>query len=226
MRLKLQLRLPLSLVGIITASLIAVTGGFSPVNGQSSSPIRVTYNRGSVVLTNVSSKPIAAIEGTFSYEVVSGVVATPSWRHKFPGALFPGRRYFQPGEARTLPPVAPLHDFSQTITYNNVTITGVVFADGAVWGTTGESLRRTTLGEAGATSLMLGEVLRIFSNLSPERIEQLLNDAGPVIEGQQRGRWLHRVLQKELLDESGHLRPDALDRLRQMIAHLENMIDN
>jgi hypothetical protein len=206
---------------------MAVMGDFSPASAQSGDPIRVIYSGENVRLKNISTRPIAAYEGTFSYEVTPGRVATPTWRVILPGAWFGSGKHLQPGQQEPFfPSSIPLPDNSRrAIKYDNVTVTGVLFADGTVWGLTGGSLRRETLSRAGATLSGLHDVWRIVKNVSPERLEQLLQGPGPIIEGQERGRWLHRLLQREMLDETWHMRPDALDRMKQMITNLENLID-
>lgn len=219
-------RFSLYLIGLVTISTALLPGEFSLVAAQSGNPIRVAYDQGNFVIKNVGSKPIAAFNGVGSYQSAKGNVYNPTLSQILPGALFRWGQYLKPGEEWTVPPVpAAPNDASRTIEFFNVTITGVVFADGTVWGVTGDSLRRSVLAKAGAAYSELSVVLKAIRSESLEDIEELLKGPGPIIQGQDQGGWLHGVLKRHLLDQTGHIYPDAIARLTQMIEHLGNMID-
>lgn len=184
---------------------------------------QTTSGEGSLVLKNVSGKPIAAISGTFSYDTTRGPVSYP-WHESFlgsiAGSLTGPRRYFAPGEESSVP-LVPLNitTGNDRIKDATVSVTGVLYADGTVWGEKGEAVRKRFLDQAAASRYDLDyKILAAYNRLTPQEFEQEIK-SGPIRIGQV---WLNQLLQKGLLDEKGRLRPDALDRLRKMIANLEN----
>lgn len=225
MRQTRKMRLSWFLVGSITAGWVLMLGHFFPVRTQSAGPLQATVRQGTVVVRHVGSKPVVAFNGVFTYRGPKGHVATPTFTHSFLGAWFQGAGSFHPGQELTFPPISAPDDSGVTYQYMDAAVTGVLFADGTTWGTTGDSLRRSTLARAGTVCAKLSEILKVIKDNSLEEIEQLLRGPGPIMQGQEQGEWLHRVLQKELLNQNGRIYPDALNRLRQMIAHLEEMID-
>jgi hypothetical protein len=225
MRLNYDWRIRLSVVGIIMAGLLLLPDYGWLVEAQTNNPTQVSYRQGAVVVKNVGTKPIAVIGGTFSYDGGNGRMLTPTWTYQFPGALFSGRRYFQPNEELTFPPTPTPNDSSQTIGYSQVSVTGVVFADGTTWGGTGDSLRRSLLAQAGATYAELNDILKVLRNESLETIKEVLRGPSPIIKGRDPSGYLHEVLRTELLDRGRHVYPDAIERLERMMAHLGDLID-
>ena len=120
----------------IVWSLFVVFGSLSTAAGAAaaSSPVLAIPSRESLILKNVGSKPIIAVEGTFTYTSRGGTVANPRWGQSFAGAFFPNRKLFNPSEEITLPPIVPPHDAAEKIEYGNVSVRGVLFADGSSWG--------------------------------------------------------------------------------------------
>lgn len=217
------LRFPFSLMGLVCLSLLV--GNMGSAWAQSIDPVRATVDQGTVLVKNVSSKPIAAFDGIFTYRDPRGVVGTPTFTLSFLGAWFKGQRIFRPGQEVTFPPISPPDDSSVRFEYLDVTVTGVLFADGTTWGASGESLRRRVLARLGALCTKLIEVLKVIQDDPPEEIERMLQGPGPLIQGQEQGHLVQRILRGELLDSEGRIHPDAVDRLRRVIGRLEDLID-
>lgn len=187
---------------------------------------QTTSGQGLLALKNVSGKPIAAISGMIRYETTGGFISYP-WYQSFlgsiAGSLRGPRRYFTPGEETSVPMI-PLNVTQTTENVRNVTVSvmGVLFADGTVWGTQGETVRKRFLDQATASRYDLQyKVLPVCKRLAPRALEQEIKE-GPIKIGQ---RWLNRLLQKGLLNQEGQLRPDALERLKKMIANLEHPLE-
>ncbi|MCS6804898.1 MAG: hypothetical protein RMM98_14580 [Acidobacteriota bacterium] len=225
MRTTRNSRLSWFLIGLTTVGWSFLLGDFSLAKGQSGNPLQATVRQGTVVVRHVGSKPVVAFNGVFTYRSPKGHVATPTFTHSFLGTWFEGRGSFRPGQEVRFPPISPPDDSSLTYEYLDAAVTGVLFADGTTWGSTGDSLRRSMLARAGAICAKLNDILNVIKDNSLEEVEQLLRGPGPIIQGQELGEWLHRVLRKELLNQNGEIYPDALNRLRRMITHLEGMID-
>jgi hypothetical protein len=206
---------------LATITLISATGQFSLAWGQVAHPTRAIVTQDAVQVENVGLKPIAAIEGTFSYQLPTGQIATPSWTQTFSVAMFKNGRAFDPGQQLTFPKAQRLPDGTvQVMNYLDVTVTAIVFSDGTVWGA-GKALREKVIDTVASRRTQLREALQVLQTTSLEKIQSILHDSGPIIEGQSRSLWLKAALKERLLDKKGQVYADALDRLQQMIDDLE-----
>lgn len=179
---------------------------------------RTTSGEGSLTLRNLSAKPVAAINGTMVYETTGSPFSYP-WSQDFLPSIAQAGRALPAGQEISVP-LFPLNvpTGGGQINRAAVSVTGVVYADGTVCGETGGSLRDKFLAKAKAAAIDLERVLAAYEKVSQQAFEQLIK-SGPVQMGQ---RWLNLLLKKELLDEGGRLRADALERLKTMKANLEN----
>jgi hypothetical protein len=182
---------------------------------------RTTSGPGQLVFSNESPKAVAAIAGEMIYETGRGSTSYP-WTNSFLGGIARARAFFPPGKSSSVPPtttnVTTPTDFVKGV---RAQVTGVVYADGTTCGARGEFLRKYLIWQAGAARLDLEKVTLAFQKLPASEFEKLVK-AGILKQGEM---WLNLVMQKELLDENGRLRPDVQQRLEKLAANLEKPLD-
>lgn len=180
---------------------------------------QTTSGTGSLVVKNIGTKSIAAINGRLIYDSTGEPISYP-WGQNFLVSLAVARRYFPPGGQISVP-LVPLNvtTGNERISRVLAKVTGVLFADGTIWGEAGETLRKKFLDEAAAARLKLRQVLLASEKMSAPALEKFIS-TDPIRDG---SRWVNLALRMGLLDDKGHLHPDARERIKRMIANLEDL---
>ncbi|GEM_PF-6293449 len=213
-------------MGMAVVGFLVMLGCLSPIRAQYGVPIHTSVTDDGATIENVSDHPVAAIEGTFTYRSSEGKLVTSAWRQFFRVAFLKDGDTFEPGQRLSFPKESRLPDGSrEDLNYVDVTVTGIVFADGSTWGTA-DALRSRITERAAALRLQLRDALLLLERMSPEEIESLLHKPGLLIQGRVESGFAKVVLRKRLLDEDGRLVPDPIDRVKQLIADVESPFSN
>ncbi len=178
-----------------------------------------TSGEGLLTLKNVGNKPVISIRGFISYQTSAGSKSFP-WTMGFDGRVLGSKRYFASGESASVPPfqinvTKPPHKVYGV----EAMVTGVLFSDGTTWGPAGESLKKRFLDRVAADRFDLEQkVLPVFEQFSREDCEREIKN-GIIGRG---NSWLNGFLKKALLDQNGNLVPDAHQRLKNILANMQD----
>lgn len=189
---------------------------------SAASPVEVVERNGSVVVYNMSDQPIAGLCGTFDYiDPVTGLQHTVRWTTNFAGVFFDTSKFIpaRGGEYRFDPPPEP--NSNGTLRQFNTLVSGVVFADGATWGSQGHYLGSRLAVTASEARLQLMEIKQILEDGSFEENARHLIGHVPLVNGRN-AEVLHIKLRNLLTtdDVPRRLRPDYMEQIDSLIAKL------
>lgn len=208
----------------VKVEIISASGAGSPIHASGYVMLgKTTSGEGLLTLKNVSTKPVVSIRGFISYQTSAGSKTFP-WSMNFLGPIFSSKRYLDVGAQSSVPPfqinVVPSNERVYGV---EAGVTGVLFSDGTTWGQAGETLKRRFLDKVAVHRFDLEQkVLPVFENFSHEVCEREIKN-GIIGSGNQ---WLNHFLQKVLLDTNGRLIPDAREKLKQILANMQNPFTN
>jgi hypothetical protein len=178
------------------------------------------YGNGFMEFRNVSKKTVYRVRGQLIFQTTESPAST-DWN--LGRSVLRGG--WKPGQSITVPNAAPFTPIVEEpggqLRSVSVRMTGAVFADGTVWGEAGESVLESFKAETASWYALVLSLLDACSKWPPSVVEQLLMD-GKLNSGIVPQGFSVAYLRKVLLDEKNHLRPDAMDRLKEMRSRLEN----